>query len=194
MSCPSKAVVAVVLAAGRGRRFGSDKRIARLGDGQGLLATTVARAQPHFAQLYVALREDDEPQALGLPGHTRVICCADADQGMGTSLAVAITQVAALNSQASAIAVLLGDMPWLEDQTLLRLVQAAGSSRIVFPMYKGERGHPVIFGRKYWPQLQGLKGEQGARAILHEHAHACVVLDVEDPAVLLDVDCPQALR
>lgn len=187
-------MVAVVLAAGRGRRFGSDKRIARLSDGQGLLATAVARAQRHFGQLYVVLRDDDEPQALGLGPHTQIVRCADADQGMGTSLAAAITQVAALDSQASAVAVLLGDMPWLADQTLQRLVQAADIAQIVFPVHKGSRGHPVIFGRKYWPQLQALKGEQGARTILQAHAHACVGLDVDDPAVLLDVDCPQALR
>nr|WP_177408741.1 nucleotidyltransferase family protein [Pseudomonas sp. M30-35] len=186
--------MAVVLAAGRGRRFGSDKRIAQLSDGQGLLAATVARAQRHFAQVYVVLREGDDPQALGLTSQTHLVRCADADQGVGNSLAAAIAQVATIHSQARAVAVLLGDMPWLADLTLQQLVHAADSSRIVFPVYNGERGHPVIFGRQYWSQLQSLKGDQGARAILQEHAHSCIPLEVEDAAILLDVDHPDAIR
>lgn len=184
----------MVLAAGRGRRFGSDKRLAQLSDGRGLLAATVGHAQRHFVQLYVVLRDDDDPLALGLTEQTAVVRCVDADQGMGNSLAAAITEVAALHPQARAIAVLLGDMPWLADLTLQRLVQTADSAKIVYPVYKGERGHPVIFGRQYWPQLQRLKGDQGAKALLQEHANDCIGVAIDDAATLLDVDRPEALR
>lgn len=183
-----------MLAAGRGRRFGSDKRIARLRNGQGLLATSIAQAQRHFAKVYVLLRGDDDPQQLGLSSDTAIVRCPDADKGMGTSLAAAVTAVSRLHPQAQAIAVLLGDMPWIADGTLQRLIHAADASRIVFPVYNAERGHPVIFGKQYWPQLQGLVGDQGAKALLQEHALSCVSVVVEDAAILLDVDRPDALR
>lgn len=159
-----------------------------------MLAATVARAQRHFAQVYVVLREHDDPQALGLTSQTQFVRCTDADQGMGNSLAAAVAQVATMHREARAVAVLLGDMPWLADLTLQRLVRAADSSRIVFPVFNGERGHPVIFGRQYWAQLQSLKGDQGAKAILLEHASSCMALEVEDAAILLDVDRPDAIR
>ena len=50
-------VVALVLAAGRGMRFGSDKRRATLADGRSLLAHSVERARVVFDDVRVVLRD-----------------------------------------------------------------------------------------------------------------------------------------
>lgn len=196
MKCPDAAanVIALVLAAGRGRRFGSDKRQAKLHSGQGLLATTVALAQRNFAEVYVALREEDDPSRLGLSPSVQVVRCADADLGMGHSLAAAMRVLSAQHGEARAVAVLLGDMPWITDHSLQTLKQAASAGQIVFPVYEHTRGHPVIIGRQYWPEMCALQGDQGAKLILQTHAQACTKLALDDPGVLRDVDSPDALR
>ena len=184
-------VVALLLAAGRGRRFGSDKRLARLPDGRGLLAASAERALQVFAEVHVLLRDEDDAQALGLPAACRVIRCQDADQGMGHSLAAGVRGLA--GCEADAIAVLLGDMPWVAADSLWQLCQQAAGERIIYPLYDGQRGHPVLFGRVFWPQLQALRGDEGARALLQAQAAACQGVALADPGVLLDVDRPQAL-
>lgn len=181
----------MVLAAGRGRRFGGDKRRACLSDGTPLLVATLALAQRHFASVAVVLRADDELLALQIPTGVQVIRCAEADLGMGHSLAAGVTALSA--EPAAAIAVLLGDMPWLADSTLQRLLAAADSQRLVFPVHEGERGHPVLFGRRYWPALTGLSGDHGARAVLAAHADAWLAIAMDDLGVVRDVDTPQAL-
>ena len=95
-------VVALLLAAGRGRRFGSDKRLARLPDGRGLLAASAERALQVFAEVHVLLRDEDDAQALGLPDACRIIRCSDADQGMGHSLAAGVRGLAGWASAAGA--------------------------------------------------------------------------------------------
>lgn len=184
-------VLVLMLAAGRGSRFGSDKRVARLADGRSLLAASVERAQQVFAEVYVLLRNEDDPQTLGLPADCRVIRCAEADQGMGHSLAAGICALA--GQDADAIAVLLGDMPWVGANSLWQLCEQAAPERIVYPLYDGQRGHPVLFGRAFWPQLLNLSGDHGARELLHANAAACQAVVLADSGVLRDVDRPEAL-
>jgi molybdenum cofactor cytidylyltransferase len=188
---PTPTVIALVLAAGQGRRFNSDKRRALLADGTPLLVATLLQAQRHFAQVFVLLRDSDDPQALSVPAGVEVLRCADAELGMGHSLAAGVR---ALRGQsASVIAVLLGDMPWLSANTLAQLIAQAGPQRIVFPSYQGQRGHPVLFGRQFWPQLQQLMGDAGAKVVLASQPQACTEVAVEDPGVVWDVDTPAAL-
>lgn len=187
-------VLALVLAAGQGRRFGSDKRRAIMADGTPLLVATLLQAQRQFAQVFVLLRAGDDAQSLGVPAAVEVLRCAEADaeQGMGHSLAAGVKALQAQPAQA--IAVLLGDMPWLSTDTLGLLVEQAGPQRIVFPVYQGQRGHPVLFGRQFWPQLQQLSGDNGAKTVLAAEPQACVEVLVDDPGVCADVDSPAALQ
>ncbi|MBF2948087.1 NTP transferase domain-containing protein, partial [Pseudomonas aeruginosa] len=100
---------------------------------------------------------------------------------------------AARNSPARAIAVLLGDMPWIAADTLERLAAMATPEAIVFPLYDGQRGHPVLFGRAFWDALAQLDGDQGARRVLLAHRPAWREVPCDDPGVLRDVDTPAAL-
>ena len=85
-------------------------------------------------------------------------------------------------------------MPWISPDTVQSLIARATAQRIVFPLVQGMRGHPVLFGRDFWPQLQQLTGDTGAKALLNEHPQACIAVPVDDPGVLRDVDTPAALQ
>ncbi|SDI05822.1 nucleotidyltransferase family protein [Pseudomonas panipatensis] len=185
------AVVALLLAAGQGRRFGADKRLARLGDGRTLLAASLANARAAFSEVLVVVRADDEPGALGLPLASPLLRCAQAEAGMGHSLAAGVA--ALVDGAADSVAILLADMPWIAPATLAQLAAQADPRRIVFPLYRGERGHPVLFGRAFWAELCALHGDEGARAVLQAHREAWLAVEVADAGVLRDVDTPAAL-
>ncbi|CAI3807398.1 Purine catabolism protein PucB [Pseudomonas sp. MM221] len=184
-------VVALVLAAGRGTRFGSDKRRATLADGRSLLAHSVERARAVFDDVRVVLREGERGEDLGLPGDCRVIASPDAGLGMGHSLAAGVASL--VDSDAQAVAILLGDMPWIELATFGQLAAAAGASTIVLPQHDGQQGHPVLFGRDFWSALSRLTGDEGARSIVKAHPASCIRLNVQDAGVLQDVDRPEAV-
>ncbi|NIC06650.1 nucleotidyltransferase family protein [Billgrantia bachuensis] len=187
----SESIVAVVLAAGLSRRFGKqDKRIAQLPDGRGILAATVSRAGEAFPVLRVVLREEDDRNALGLLSTTPIIRATRAEHGLGASLGEAITAIGRDTSLAGieAAAILLGDMPRIGLETLLTLRRQAGRSRIVRPCHMGKAGHPVLFGREFWPALETLDGDDGAKKVLHHHRARLITCSVEDPGVCLDID------
>ena len=119
-------VVALILAAGSSVRFGADKRRALLVDGRSLLVHSVERACAVFDDVRVVLREGERGVDLGLPAGCRVISSPDFALGMGHSLAAGAASLA--DSEAQAVAILLGDMPWLEQATLARLASRASAS------------------------------------------------------------------
>lgn len=187
----SSDVVAVIMAAGASRRFGAgDKRRARLPTGQSLLAATVAKAVASFSRLRVVIREEDDPRALGLAADLPIIRARQARDGLGASIAEAFTTLmgdGALD-EVTAAAVLLGDMPGLAAETLRLLQRRARRDRIIRPRHAGHPGHPVLFGRDFWPELTALEGDEGARRIIRQHRALYQEIEVSDPGIHLDID------
>ncbi|MCE9665456.1 nucleotidyltransferase family protein [Halomonas sp. M5N1S17] len=186
---PSDTVVALVLAAGRARRFGNDKRRACLPGRGTLLAATLSTLGPHFTDIRVVLGIEDDPACLGIAKGIGTIVAERAEQGMGESLAAGIRALST-ESQASAVAVMLGDMPWLSEETFTLLCSRACDQSIVWPVYCGQAGHPVLFGRRFWGALERLTGDRGARSVVRHHRDACIEIEVQDPGVVQDVDRP----
>ncbi|MBM7334408.1 MAG: NTP transferase domain-containing protein [Alcanivorax sp.] len=185
--------LALIAAAGRARRFGSDKRRAPLADGRALLTATRARAGERFADVRVILRADDRPADLAVP-ETAVIVSPRADQGLGLSLADAFAALLAHDEPAEVVAVWLGDMPWVATETVDRLLAEAAGDRIVRPTLDHRPGFPVLFGRHLWPALAANEQPDGARALVARHRRALVEIPVTDPGVLRDVDRPDDLN
>lgn len=183
--------IGLVLAAGAGQRFGSDKRRAQLADGNSLLRATVLRAQEAFSDVRVVLKAEEDAQALAIPPGVQLVRAAHAKQGMGSSLAAGIQSLA--NTQATAVAVLLGDMPWISVATLQQLRAQADAEHIVVAYCEGQRGHPVLFGRRFWPQLMQLQGENGAKGLIATHAQQVIAVTLSDKGILRDVDTPADL-
>ncbi|MCE3026587.1 nucleotidyltransferase family protein [Salinicola sp. DM10] len=186
-------LVGLVMAAGVGRRFGSDKRRQPLADGRTLLATTVAAAAAAYPRHYVVLRPGEAPAALGLAPDTPLLSAPAAAHGLGASLGDAFRQLLVCAPDATAAAVILGDMPWLNAASCVRLNARASTTAIVIPHHAGQRGHPVIFGRRWWPELAQLKTGEGARDVATRHRHAVVTLELDDSGIWRDVDRPQDL-
>jgi molybdenum cofactor cytidylyltransferase len=182
-----QSVIALVLAAGRGTRFGSDKRQALLADGTPVLQATLDGLAPIFPNIYVVTR-DGESLSEQTEGISR-ITSRRAHQGMGATLSDGVAYLYEHHS-ACALAVVLGDMPWITARTYFTLKQAATRDTIVVPCLGGQSGHPVFFGQAFWPDLMQLDGDQGARALLQVHVGKVRRIAVDDPGILLDIDEP----
>jgi len=192
-------IVGILLAAGRGARFGGAKLLAPLpaaSHGVGAGTPVGAAAATHlFAALndvVAAVRPGDHLLARALEATgARVVPCARADEGMGASLACAVAAAA----DADGWVVALGDMPWIAPATISAVADALrAGAEIAAPAYRGERGHPVGFGRPYGPLLTALTGDEGARALVNARKWMLRLVDVDDGGTLRDVDHPADLR
>ena len=191
----------LILAAGRGNRYGSDKRRAILeGSDRTMLERTLAVWQQATAgRLRVVLRGEEETGERAFAAslrqrfpHLAMTFATRCRNGMGASLAAGIRDC----NDWDYVLIGLGDMPYLQPSTLRwllavlrREIKAVGPDCIVRPVYQGRPGHPVGFGRGHFAALSRLDGDVGARAII-ETAPGVIDLPCADPGTQQDVDTP----
>lgn len=188
-------LTAILLAAGHARRFGSDKRLLPVQmqsaqDPDPLLKFTLSKYLSAFDRCVVVVRDPDPALAVlkRMPDVT-IARQTDVQAGMGDNIALAMQTVEISSSDAVAIA--LADMPLIQTATLDRLSSLAQHEQIICPRFEDRRGHPVIFGQRYFSGLSKLAGDLGARRLLSVYASQVVDVDTDDAGVLADVDTPE---
>ncbi|MBI2731888.1 MAG: nucleotidyltransferase family protein [Aquabacterium sp.] len=185
-------IAGLILAAGRGVRFGGDKRLVRLPDGRTLLEATLARHAGLSSPLWVVLRPGDEAaSALARSYGAQILICEDAHLGMGHSLACGARALMD-EPELDGVVVDLADMPWVSAHTLRLIRQAlAEHGQAVVPLYQGRMGQPRGLPASCLAALARLRGDEGARHIVSWQD--AVHVDVDDHGILQDIDRPADL-
>lgn len=183
------AVDVIILAAGSSRRFGSDKRLLTL---RPVLRTIVAALDGQIGQLLCVLQDHDSDKLDDLLCEFRhypalkIIRNVQPEQGMGSSLSLAVRDLTS-----DRVLVFLADMPFIQPSTIHAVLHNTTSANLVAPVCHGRRGHPAGFGRQFYPQLQQLQGDSGAKALFETFAEKTLLINVDDSGILHDIDIPQ---
>ena len=186
-------LIGILLAAGRGARFGGAKLLTPLpaaahgaGAGTAIGVASCLHLLSALPEVVAVVRPGDSMLASSLRSvGARVVECARADEGMGASLACGV----AASAQAEGWIVALADMPWIDPATIALVADAIrGGSDLVATSHIGVRGHPVGFARQHYTALTALVGDEGAKSILATHRDGLRLIEVADSGVLRDVD------
>lgn len=172
----------LILAAGRGSRFGGVKQLAMIA-GQTMLQRAVDLAElitPDHVTVVLGF-EHEHLSMFVKPAH--ILLNPKWQAGLGGSIAYG---VAALPASASAVLIFLCDQVALTAQDLQRLRTAYDDEKahIVCAAYAEGFGVPAIFPRAYFSQLIALVGDQGAKQLLY--ANSVVSVSLEAAAVDID--------
>lgn len=197
MPTESESIGAVILAAGFGRRFGSDKRLAKLAN-RTVVETTLHTYASVFDHVRIVLRTEDQALASLLAPYGEIVLTDRAHLGMGHSLAAGFAE---LNWQWGFVG--LADMPFVTRPTLARLVEEAMrcDKPIVRPHLEQSaaapaqppHGHPIGFHCSLFAALAQLSGDEGARQIVRAHPDQVHDVSVADKGVIRDIDEPADL-
>jgi molybdenum cofactor cytidylyltransferase len=162
----------LILASGRGERFvasgGQGSKLDALIEGKTVLRWTL-----------------DAVRATGLPWHLENA----GHPSMGDSIAAAVN--ATFHSKGWLI--LPADLPLISSQTILSVARAIeNGAQAAYPIYQGQRGHPVGFAAACGSELRNLKGNRGAAGILS--ALTAIELIVNDAGCVMDIDTLEQLE
>src|SRR6185312_13786739 len=72
-------------------------------------------------------------------------------------------------------------------------VKAGLAALPVVPVIDGQRGNPVVWARRFFPELMAIDGDIGARQVISRYPEAVTEVALTDTAALVDVDTPDAL-
>ena len=192
-------LAAIILSAGAGRRLGSRPKALLERDGQPLLVRMVDQLeQAGLRQIHAVLghhAKDIEPVlalAQADPRRTaalRWVCNPSPDGGTAASLRAGL---GAVESNASAVVVVLADLPLLNAQDIRDVLQAwrtrGPEVGLVLPVHDGTPGHPLILGTSPRRWLAEQPSTIGVREWRLAHPNQVQQVQVRHSRCTTDVD------
>jgi molybdenum cofactor cytidylyltransferase len=188
-------IAAIVLAAGRSTRMGGANKLTAEIGGKPLVRAVTEQALGSRARPVIVVtghQHDAVERALGgLP--VKFVHNLDYERGLSTSLKAGI---AAVPPDIDGAVICLGDMPHVSAALIDSLIEAFDPERgalIAVPTVGGKRGNPVVWSRRFFPDLSELEGDVGARHLIGIYADGVVEVPVTGVGAVLDIDTPDAL-
>lgn len=186
-------VAAIILAAGRSSRMGSNK-LTLLLEGKPVLrhiVDTVRLSKAHSITVVLGHEAEQVQALLGNDGISFVFN----DQyrrGLSTSLK---TGISALPSDVDGAMIFLGDMPDISVELVDRMIadfELAKTRSIIVPKRDGRRGHPVLWGRDFFASLlEKAEGDVGGRYLIEEYSDSVRDIEVNYDDIFTDIDTPE---
>lgn len=188
-------IAALVLAAGRSSRMGQENKLLIRIDGQHMIARVAGQivAAGLYPCIVVTGHEAGAIRVALAESNITFTHNPDYAQGLSGSLR---TGLKALPRDVDGVLICLGDMPDVRAAHLQKLIAAfdpVEGRAICVPTYQGKRGNPVLFGAQFFAEMMAVAGDTGAKHLIGEHSDLVCEVAMDDAAVLLDLDTPQAM-
>jgi len=185
---------AIVLAAGLSSRMGVQKLLLPFG-GKTVIAHIVDQLLASTVdEVHVVVGHQAERISAELSGRAvSIVNNPDYKSGMLSSVRCGLQS---LPEKCRAVMVVLGDQPSITTGLINQMLQsfAMTEKTILVPLYKGKRGHPILFSSIYRDEIITQYGDVGLRGLLHGHSNDIFELAVSTASVLSDMDCPEDYR
>ena len=183
-------ICGIVLAAGRSRRMGEPKAFLRVGQSS-FLEHAVRVLSEGGCELVIVVtgplnhetaRRIAEDAALLDAG---IAVNPDPESEQADSLRIALF---ALPPEARAVVVAPVDVPDVSGALVRAVIEAwrRTDAPVAAPARNGKHGHPVLFSRRVFGELMRADLPEGARSVVHAHAHELAAVPVD--ALPADVD------
>jgi molybdenum cofactor cytidylyltransferase len=187
-------IAAVVLAAGRSTRMGAQNKLLADIAGKPMVRRVVETALASRARpVLVVTGHQGAEVAAALAGlEVALIPNPDYATGLASSLRAGIRAVPV---DCAGALILLGDMPRIAAEHVDLILGAFTAARdtIVVPVHEGRQGNPVLWPRRYFPELLQLEGDAGAKRLTAANPERMREVEMGTDAIFVDVDTPEAL-
>ena len=188
-------IAAAILAAGESRRMGSPKALLDYHGKTFADHLVEVTKHPRIGVLRVVLgaKAEEIRARISLDGDCIVVNEAWTN-GQLSSIHAAIRSLSEIETEGLMLCPV--DHPMISADVVARIIAAFDESGkdIVLPVYKGRRGHPVIFRANLYEELLAASPELGARQVVWAHAGDIAEVMVDEEGVVLNLDDPEAYR
>lgn len=188
-------IAAIILAAGQSRRMGAINKLLEPIEGIPLVQRTVESvAVSGVDHVVVVTGYEAEAIETALSGaKVTLVHNPKFADGLSTSLKAGLE---ALSPDTVGAIVCLADMPAIQPNHIDALIEPFDPEEghsIGVPVFKGKRGNPVLWARRFFNAMTEVSGDVGARHLIGDYADLVYEVEFGDTAVLTDLDTPEQL-
>ena len=186
-------ISAVILAAGESRRMGKQNKLLLPIGGEALLVKLVASVcASDVGQVLVVIGHEAEKIRRELNEFPlNFVYNPNFSEGMTTSIKYGVKVV---SHECDGLLICLGDMPFINTSEINKLIHAyvknriKGEGLIVVPVFKRQRGNPVLFSIEFRNDILEHKKESGCKEVIMKNSDSVMEIEMDDEKMLLDVD------
>jgi len=184
-------ISAIVLAAGRSERMGTQKLLLPLGGTPVIVRVVDELLRSPVGEILVVIRSEDQRIRAALQDHAvDFVVNPDADGDMLSSVRCGLR---AMPAACEAVLVVLGDQPGVSTELVGEMIRSFrdDESQIIVPSCEGRRGHPLLFSSRLRDEVLDQHSSRGLRGLLEAHAGDVVTIPVPKSSMLEDMDTPE---
>ncbi|WP_223270791.1 nucleotidyltransferase family protein [Subsaximicrobium wynnwilliamsii] len=161
----------MILAAGSSSRLGYAKQLVEF-KGKSLLQHAIAISEVmdfDSKVLVLGARKEEIERKIDLKGF-EILINENWEEGMASSIRKGVLRSQELENNLDHIVILLSDQPFVSRESIEALIQVQldKNSQATFSEYAGDIGVPAIFSAEVFHDLKELKGDQGAKKLIHD--------------------------
>ena len=182
---PAADTAIILMAAGIGRRFGSNKLLAPF-RGRPLWEYAWERAVEAKKELGIQVLMVSGYQPLLQAPEVIPVCNDLPLLGASHTVRLGVKEAERLGMQYAVF--MVSDQPMLKTSSLKRLIEAREPGKIVCLSKDGRAGNPVVFHRDFFPELLALTGDRGGKMVMHRHMDAVKWVEANEMSELTDID------
>lgn len=181
-------ISAIILAAGLSSRMGKNKLLLPLGK-QSIIEHVVEKvSKSQVDEIIVVLGNDaTDIKAVLERFDIKIVANSDYIKGQSTSVKVGIQEV---DDHTEGALFIMGDQPMIKSGIINDIIHRFSECKcsIVVPTYNNRRGNPVLFGNRWFGDLNDVQGDKGGRDILKNNLDQVSFLEISDDLFLKDID------
>ncbi len=179
----------IILAAGASSRLGSPKQLLPF-SGTTLLQHSIDVAEKSEASVVIIITGANAEEITTNANYTKAAIRMNTawQEGMASSIRCGLESLQQLHPQIKRVILMVADQPFVTTALLndLMNVQEKESCDIVASNYEITFGTPVLFTKRFFPELMKLTGDVGAKSLVRKHLNETAF--VSFPKGEVDID------
>ncbi len=191
-------VAVVLLAAGCGSRMEKNKQTLPWKEGktiiqaslENILACTEIEGPVRVVVGAESIRVQENLKKYSDP-RLEIVKNPDYSRGMLSSIKAGL---ASLPEKIECFFIALADQPMISPGTYTCLLELfrRGKGKIIVPVYKNQRGHPVLISVSFLEEIRKMPDSpEGLRPLLRRYGDIVFWQEVNDPGITIDLDYPE---
>jgi molybdenum cofactor cytidylyltransferase len=184
---------AIILAAGFSSRMNNFKPLMTI-DGETVIDRVVSTYRKNGIEVYLVTGYQQDKLIASLKNHDiHVVENPYFRLGMFSSIQAGLR---CLPDSVEHFFIAPADIPQVRPFTIQRMMEKAKGcmGKIIYPEFKGTRGHPVLIPSQLGPAILGWKKEGNLKEVLDYYKQIAVEVAVPDRYILFDIDSPEDFR